>query len=81
MCEKVVYMQPLFQLRHKQETILVLASQLISFSFPLTEPIGFESLYQREMSGNTNGQALFAGGIEDMMRRCATNNLGGAMDC
>ncbi|XP_026234181.1 proline-serine-threonine phosphatase-interacting protein 1-like [Anabas testudineus] len=33
------------------------------------EPVGFESFYQRDTSGDTNGQALFAGGVEDMMRR------------
>ncbi|KAF0043394.1 hypothetical protein F2P81_004731 [Scophthalmus maximus] len=41
------------------------------------EPIVFESYYQAEMSGHSNGQALIARGGEDMMRRCDRIYLGG----
>lgn len=34
------------------------------------EPIVFESCYQPETSGNSNGQAHFTGGEDDVMRRC-----------
>ncbi|XP_071345301.1 proline-serine-threonine phosphatase-interacting protein 1-like [Trachinotus anak] len=43
------------------------------------EPIVFESYYQREMSGESNGQALFAGG-GDMMRRCTSTLLGSSVN-
>ncbi|XP_022600545.1 proline-serine-threonine phosphatase-interacting protein 1-like [Seriola dumerili] len=43
------------------------------------EPIVFESCYQANMSGESNGQALFAGG-EDMMRRCSDSLLGSSVN-
>lgn len=48
----------------------------MSFSFLLTEPIVFENFYPKETSGDSNGQAHFAGG-EDTMRWGDTNQLGG----
>ncbi|XP_023267786.1 proline-serine-threonine phosphatase-interacting protein 1-like [Seriola lalandi dorsalis] len=43
------------------------------------EPIVFESCYQTNVSGESNGQALFAGG-EDMMRRCSDSLLGSSVN-
>lgn len=56
-------------LTHRQKATLNLTSQMSSFPFPLTEPIVFESCYQPETSGNSNGQAHFTGGEDDVMRR------------
>ncbi|AWP01825.1 putative proline-serine-threonine phosphatase-interacting protein 1-like [Scophthalmus maximus] len=44
------------------------------------EPIVFESYYQAEMSGHSNGQALIARGGEDMMRRRPESILGGSVN-
>lgn len=50
----------------------------ISLSFLLIDPIVFESYYPRETSRDSNGQAHFTGGEEDMMmRRCDKLTRGG----
>uniref|UniRef100_A0A4W6FQK7 Proline-serine-threonine phosphatase interacting protein 1b n=1 Tax=Lates calcarifer TaxID=8187 RepID=A0A4W6FQK7_LATCA len=40
------------------------------------EPVVFECYYQSEMSGDSNGRALFAEGGKDMMKRCSDYLLG-----